>query len=332
MEFGLDTLEDVLRRDNEAHNAIREDILSDLAATTTDRQRVQGTSIGGDMMEADEYSRIPTQKDAPGQLLGFPLRKMQYAVGWTREWEKKRTPRDYAVTQQAAQGADIRRTLYEIKKAIFTPTNFTFVDRLVDNASLAVKALMNADSSSISNGPNGETFDGATHTHYNANATLTAAAVSATVTDVVEHGFGGQVRININVANEAAFKALAGFTAYLDPRVSLNMNANQALQRLDITRMDNRAIGIFENAEVWTKPWVPANYLFVSDVGSDQKPLVQRVEEGEGQGLHLEAEIETFPLRAQYQEHKYGFGVWSRLNGAALKFDNAVYAAPTLTW
>lgn len=245
---------------------------------------------------------------------------------------EERTPRDYAVSQLASQAADMRRTLYEIKKAIFTPTNYTFVDRLVDNASLAVKALINADSSAIINGPNGETFDGATHTHYNANATLTAAAVTATVTDVVEHGYGGQVRIYINVASETAFRALAGFTAYLDPRVSLNMNANQALQRLDITRMDNRAIGIFESAEVWTKPWVPANYLFVADVGSADKPLVQRIEEGEAQGLHLEAEIETFPLRAQYQEHKYGFGVWSRLNGAALRFDNGTYAAPTLTW
>jgi hypothetical protein len=156
--------------------------------------------------------------------------------------------------------------LYELKKAIYTPTNYTFVDLNVDKAPLAVKAFINADSSAIQDGPNGEVFNGATHTHYDGSATLTAAALLASINDVVEHGFGGGVKVFINAADEAAVRALTGFTAYLDPRVTINANANQATPaRRCHAKLDNRAIGIFGAAEVWVKPWAIANYAFITD-------------------------------------------------------------------
>lgn len=332
VEFGLDTIAQVLNEDNERFNAVVRDALSDLVAATTDRLRVSGTSIGGDMLEADEYSRIPTQKDVPGQLVGFPLRSYQYATGWTTKWMRKATPADFAVRQQAAQAADLRRLRYQMQLALFTPTNSTFTDLHVDNASLSVKALINADSSSIQNGPNGETYDGSTHTHYNANATLTADAVTATINDVVEHGFGGAVKVYINSANEAAFRALTGFIAYIDPRVSVNATTSSTGNRpLDITRLDNRPIGVFGAAEVWVKPWVPANYLAVADTGTAVKPLAMRTDDPD-LGLHLEAKIDTHPLHAEYWEHMYGFGAWNRLAAAVLEFDNGTYSAPTLTY
>lgn len=331
VEFGLDTIAATLAADNTNYNAMVQSALADLVATTSDRQRVAGSSVGGDMMEADEYSRVPTQKDVPSYLMGFPLRKMQWATGWTSQWIKKATPADFAIKQQAAQGADLRRLRYELTKALFFPTNTTFIDLNVDKASLSVKALINADSSAIQSGPNGEAFDGASHTHYNANGTLTAAAIQALIDDVVEHGFG-QVKVFINVANEAAFRLLAGFVGYLDPRVSINANANQANQtRLDITRMDNRPIGIFGAAEVWVKPWIPANYAAAADTSTAQKPLVMRTDSPD-LGLHIEAQLDTHPLHAQYFEHQYGFGAWNRLAAAVLEFDNGAYGAPTLSY
>lgn len=328
--IGANEVAAALAADNANHNQLVQDAISDFAAVSADRQRVPGSSLGGDMLEADEYSRIPTQKDVPAGLVGFPLRKYQYAVGWTKEFEKNATPNDFAIRQAAAQKADLRRLRYQLQKAIFTPTNSTFTDRFKDNAALAVKALINADSSAIQEGPNGEVFDGATHTHYNGSAALDIAAINALITDVLEHGYGN-IRVFINVANEAAFRVLVGFVAYLDPRLTINANANQPDgSRLDITRLDNRAIGIFGASEVWVKPWVPANYAIAADVTTPAKPFVMRVAEPD-LGLHFEAEIETFPLRAQYQEHMFGFGAWNRLAMAVLKFDNATYAAPTLT-
>jgi hypothetical protein len=331
--FGLNTIERVLNADNDNYNFLVQQALRDLAETTTDRLRFAGSSIGGDMQEADEYSRIPTQKDFPGYPIGFPERKYQFAVGWTKQWEKKRSPADFATAQKAAQGADLRRIRYEIQKAIYGPTNYTFFDYNVDNAQLPVKAFVNADAAAIQNGPNGEIFNGSTHTHYDGSATLTAAALQAEINDVVEHGYGRSVKVFINQVDAAAVQALPGFQAYPDPRVSLNANANQPNQeRLDITRMDNRALGIFGQAEVWTKPWAVANYAFITDTDPESpRPLIYR-QDPDSQGLHIEAELDTFPLRAQYQEHVFGFGVWNRLNGAVLQFNNAVYSAPALSY
>ncbi|HEV8448575.1 MAG TPA: hypothetical protein VGQ44_17215 [Gemmatimonadaceae bacterium] len=334
VKFGLSTVEQVLAADNEKYNLQVQQALTDLCDTSDDRQRVAGNSIGGDMQEASEYSRIPTQRDIPSYLIGFPLRKYQFAIGWTREWEKKKTPADFAISQQAAQGANLRRMRYEMQKAIYTPTNTSFVDFLRDKATLAVKAFINADSTAIPNGPNGEVFDGTTHTHYTGSATLTVAAAQALITNVVEHGFGGRLRIHINQADVAAWSGLTGFVPLQVPYVQINQAANQVAEpRLDITRLDNRFIGYFNAAEVWSKPWAPANYAFATDVSSPAKPLLRRTDDLDPQaGLHVEAELETFPLRAQYQENKFGFGVWNRLNGAVLQFNNASYSAPTLTF
>jgi hypothetical protein len=163
------------------------------------------------------------------------------------------------------------------------------------------------------------------------SATLTAAALQAEINDVVEHGFGGGVKVFIAAADEAAVRALTGFTGYLDPRVSINANANQAnQQRLNITRLDNRAIGLFGAAEVWVKPWALANYAFVCDTENGRKPLAFR-RDTDNLGLHLEATIETFPLRAEYYENQFGIGAWNRTNGAVLYFAGGSYVAPTLT-
>ena len=332
VEFGIDNIAATLEADNAAFSEQVTAALAELSDTTSDRQRLVGTSIGGDMMEVDEYGQGPTQKDIPSYFLGFPLRKFQFPVGWTVQWEKNATAADYAIKNNAAQGADLRRTRYELQKAIYTPTSYTFKDHLVDNATLSVKAAVNADSLGIANGPNGEVFDGSTHTHYDGSATLTAAAISAQINDVVEHRNGAVLRIYINQTNAAAFAALTGFVPLQVPYVTINTAANQiSTPRLDIQRLDNRQIGWFGAAEVWTKPWAVANYSVACDVAAPQKPIVRRVEKSD-RGLYVAAEVDVHPLRAQYLEHFFGFGVWNRTAIHVLEFDNASYGLPTLSY
>lgn len=331
--FGTDRIAQVLQEDNAAYNEQVNGILADLTTTTTERQVLAGSSVGGNMIELDEYGRPPTQKDLPGYLVGVPLRKFGFATGWTQDWLDNATPADLAIKQQAAQAADLRRTRYEIAVAIFTPTNATVNDSLVDNVALPVKAFINADSTAMQNGPNGEVFDGTTHTHYDGSATLTAAAVQASVADVAEHRTGVMLRICINQADAAAFSLLAGFTplnaAYLQ-QIALSTTAILD-PRLDITKTDNRMIGYFNAAEVWTKPWVPANYLVVYDANAPIKPLARRVRPND-RGLYIAAQLDTHPLHAQYIQRYQGFAAWGRVALAVLKFNNATYSAPVLTF
>lgn len=329
-EFGLDTIAEVLMRDVAAHNAIVQDMLTELCSFSTDRQRKYGTSVSGSMTEVDEHGRAPTSKVRAGATCGFPLRQFQFALGWTEKFFMQATPADMAQGMQAAQKADLMGITTEIKKAFLLSSNYTFGDFLVDKVDLDVKRLVNADGASIPDGPNGETFDGSTHTHYDAVNGLTSAKATALIQDIVEHGHGTQVRVFINRADQADWEGLTGYTAYQDPRIIFR-NTDTPGRTLDLTRLDNRAIGIYDAAEIWVKPWVPASYAIAVDIGSGEKPLVFRQRANTSlQGLRIAARLSSFPLVAEYMEREFGIGVWTRTNGAVLYSGAGAYADPSL--
>lgn len=332
-EFGLNTIEQVLAADLAAHNTIVMEMVSDLCEPTTDRQRIYGTSASGDMTEVDEYGAAPTKKATTGATVGFPLKLFQFNVGWTAKWMQTKTPADMAGMVLAGEKAHLREIQRQIKKALFLSANYTHVDHLVDNVSLSVRRLLNADSLEIPEGPNGETFDGASHSHYNFAATYTATDLNTTINDVIEHGHGAAVRVAINKADETATRALSGFVPYSDPRLIVPVYSASGVPgtKLDISRLDNRAIGIFGGAEIWVKPWAIANYPFCWDAGGSQKPLAFRQRASTSiQGLRIAAENDDYPLYARFMEAEFGIGVWTRTNGAVYFTANTSYTDPTI--
>lgn len=331
-EFGMDTIQQVLAADVAAHNRIVEDLSTGLCEFTTERQRIYGTSISSEMTEVDEFGRAATQIARPGATVGFPLRLFQFPIGWTQKWLQNHTPADMATAVQNAEKAHLRRVQREIKSAFFIPTNYTFRDFLVDNVDLNVKALVNGDSAEIPDGPNGENFDGSTHTHYLARVggSLAASDVKILVDTVIEHGHGGMVKIAISRADETTWRTLMGTTnLYPDPRMVFRATDTPGAT-LDVTRLDNRAIGIYQGAEIWVKPWAIANYAVAWD-SSGPAPLSFRQRAAVGlQGLRIAAELDTYPLHAQYMEAEFGIGVWNRTNGAVLYYGGTTYTAPTI--
>jgi hypothetical protein len=333
--FGLDNIQQILAADLQVHNNLMLGMLSDFCDVTGDRLRIYGTSDTTVMYAVDEFGRAPTQKPAVGTTVGFPLKLFQYAIGWTRKWLDIHTPADMAIAQQAAQKAHRRKVRSEVQRAFFLTGNYTWTDSLVDNIALGVKRLVNADGAGIPDGPNGEVFNPATHTHYLAVAGgVTAVFANQVINTVVEHGWGGMMRVYISVADEATWRALTGFQAYLDPRLTVGTYANFPLgKRLDITRLDNRAIGIFGAAEVWVKPWMIPGYFFAFDSTADAKPLCVRTRSGNmtADGLAVAAELDMYPLHAQYMETEFGVGVWNRTNGACGYTGGATWVDPVIT-
>jgi hypothetical protein len=127
---------------------------------------------------------------------------------------------------------------------------------------------------------------------------------------------------------ETAVRGFTGFYPYYDGRLTLADTVTAARNRtLDMTNAQDRAIGIFNQAEIYVKPWVPSNYLFVYN-RSAPRPLRRRVRDGMQGNLHIAAELEIYPLRAQFLEREYGLGVVNRANGACLLTNNATYSAP----
>jgi len=330
VEFSLDRIQAVLQADLAAWNAMVTEMVSEMCEVTTDRQRIYGTSVAGEMQEVDEYGVASTQKAAPGATVGFPLRLFQFNIGWTAKFLQVATPADLATQQLNAEKAHWRGIQTQLKKAIYISANYTIRDHLVDNVELNVKRFVNADGAGIPDGPNGETFDGASHTHYDANNGWSATELTLAINSVIEHGHGGAVKVAINKADETAVRGLSGFVAYPDPRLVYRATDTPG-QTLDISRLDNRAIGIFAGAEIWVKSWALDNYPFIWDSADPNKPLAFRQRGQESlQGLRIAFENADYPLYAKDMEAEFGIGVWTRTNGLVQYVGGSSYVDPTI--
>jgi hypothetical protein len=237
----------------------------------------------------------------------------------------------------AAERADTAQVRASLSRALFTPTNnLTYKDRLVDGVTLPLRALLNADGAAIPDDEFGNTFNGATHTHYLATASLIAANIESAVTTVVEHGVTGRMVIYINRAQETAVSGFANFDPYMLPMVRPGGGSTADVTDTDIEPFDlyNRAIGVWNGAiEVWVKPWVPASYIVVADIDPGRRILARRRREGNAalDALQIVADDEKYPLRAQTMEREFGVSVWAREKAAVLYTGGGSYVTPTFT-
>jgi hypothetical protein len=334
-DYGEDRLwEESIRPLLDAHNRIMDEMFGEMAEPTVDRQRRYGTTDQMSFVKVDEFGRPDVQKAAPGAVAGFPLEAYGRSVGWTRKYFQNARVDEFMGQIMAIRDADIQRVILEVKRALFVPTNYTFDDYLVDHLSqipLNVRALLNADGLGIPAGPNGETFDGTTHTHYLATASLVAANLTAALETVLEHYNTGEAVIYLNRAQETAVTGLAGFTLLQQVNLVGATTATQVMgnTRLNQVRLYNRQIGYYGGAEVWVKPWIPANYILVF-IRNQPKPLAIRSRNPQSNNLVLVADDEKYPLRARTWEREFGVGVWNRMAAAVLQTNSGTYAAPTL--
>jgi hypothetical protein len=338
-EIGPDALVQPLQEALDVHNAEVAGMLADIAAPTTERVGVYGVAEETEMLEADEFTRAPTQKGYNRGKTAYPMDKRQYAMGWTNDFFQRATVAEMAERQIAAQRAHVRALRKTIRNALFGATNYTVRDRFVDGLDLTIRRLANGDGEPIPEGPNGEEFDAATHTHYNATADVTAAGLEAgldaLIEDVVEHGHGDDLVIYINRANADEVQALPKFKGLQPVRIIQGTAEDHVAGALDITKADNREIGVYNGVSVWTKPWVPVDYYVCTAKGDARKPLKMRQPTQTAlQGLRRVAEFGNHPLHCQYMEALFGLGAWTRTNGAILHAsggNGGVYVVPTFT-
>lgn len=317
-----------------AYNNQIADMTADLMERTTDVQRAYGTMDTKNMQEMDQWGSPDTQKVTAGVTVGFPLRRYGDALQWTRQFQINQTVAQLAAEVDAIATADRRNIIRATKVALFNSTNASFVDKLGGgtspaNVTLALKALVNNDGANLPVGPNGEVF-ATSHTHYLANATLTAAAVINAVVTVQEHYNQGVPVIYISQTDEAAFRALTGFVADPFNGVVQPSTATYTTQTVNLANLYDRRIGLFNGIPVWIKPWMIANYLFVYVQGAPV-PLAMRIPAMGSAELEMVYDDERHPLRARGYQRMFGISVWNRTNGAVLQFNNGTYQIPTIT-
>ena len=331
--FGLDNIERILAYDQAAWNLMVKELLGEFIEITEDQQRIYGASTDGQMQEVDEFGRSTTQRPNQGSQVAFPLRHWQYNLGWTREWWRNHTPADLALTVMAGQKAHLRKIYGQIALAIFGASDYTFVDYTKLAIPFTIKRFINADGFVIPDGPHGEVFNPSTHNHYSAIATLTAAAGLALGNNVLEHKLSANVIIAINNNDVATWQALSGFLGLVDPRITLQYGTSQVpTERLDITQLNDRLIGIMSPFAIWVKPWVPQYYAMAYDAEAAEKALCMRVQPDiGGPDLQLAQTIDHNPLHIQYQESYFGVGAYCRTAAACLYFNGASWTDASIT-
>lgn len=335
LAVGLDRIQAAIAAEIEAHNRLTRDMVAMLAVITTEKVASYGGQVGGEMMETDEFARVPTQKGFVPSKVGFPLRQFQFAVGWTYAFYRKATVRDMLLRLGGAQVAHRQKILAQAQRALFGAANYVFRDYTEDNAEIEVKRLVNGDGAAIPMGPSAATFDADTHSHYDAIdwAAATAAqredAVAGLVYDVVEHGHASGNVVYAAMGDEKKVRSLTGFEPYLPAQIVRGTAEDRAAGVLQTTDPTNRAIGVLTEtgAEVWVKPWVPQSYLFSYASGDPRKPLAERVREG-SDGLETVAQNAAYPLYAEYLMAEFDFGAANRTNGAVLYLGANVYQEP----
>ena len=341
-QFGEDHAWDGIASMLNSYNDQQAELTSSLVDRTTSRLRRYGTAAQMEMQRLDEMGTPNVQKVQPGVPVGFPLENYGIALQWTRTFMKTTKASVLASQILAATTADTRRMIRNIKVAIYTGINYNFVDYLVDHLEvipLPVKAFLNADGQPVPPGPNGEVYNGYTHTHYLASATLTNAFAASVVETVIEHYNEGEAVIWINRADETAWRALVDFKAMTYDYVIRATTQEYGEGTLNKDRLYNRQIGYFRGAEVWTKPYAIAGYMFCYMDGAPQ-PLVMRIRGEEANGgapledsgnFVLTYEDDLHPLRAKAYEHEYGIGVWNRTNGSVGYYGGSVYVQPVIS-
>jgi hypothetical protein len=339
VEFGEDTILQTVQRETQIYNTRLEQALNAfVAGSTTDVQRKTGTGGKFTFRDAAELSRDEGQKAKRGETLGFPLKKKQLALDFSEYYFENQTPADIAERMELVFKADINARYVEVGRALFNAVNYVYFDEFVHEIDANVKGLYNGDGVAVPTAPGPVTFSGS-HSHYLADTSLTLAGLRAVIATVREHNPNVTIQLEINNTNTDAVLALSS-TAIIPAKLELiNYGAN--ITTATITQAansdpNNRPVGVLDGAYViHTKPYVPAGYALARVTNGGMQPLVWRKHKvGKYNGLRLAGADKNYPLRAEWMENYFGFGVYNRWSAAILQFNAAVddtYQAPVWT-
>ncbi len=330
-QFGLEDVGAAIAAEMQAHDQRLREMMAAYATPTTEREMADATGnmLTGELVLADEFGRAPTQVTGKPGRVGLPMQRFKYAIGYTADFLENATPAQVAVRAMEAQAADRRKVIQVLRDSVFRPVNYTFIDELVDDLELGVKALFNADGTLPVNGPNGEVFAG-THNHYHTASALNEAALDSLIEEVAEHSDNANVEIHVNVAETAVIRALTGFIPVVDSRVVTGANETVGRANLDTGNIKKRLIGYYNGAEIHTKPWIYPGYLLALNTAAPIKALGFREPAEAGRrGFRLVAQNVMYPLQTENMERRFGFGVRNRGAAAVLQITAGAYTDPT---
>lgn len=306
-----------------------------VAGQTTDRTRL--VKLGG-ADEGQEVSKdgraLETRVEGEFEV-GFPLKRIKWALGWNYEDFAYLTVGDLDRVTAARTGGNAKRHNREKFRALFGNANYTDTDPY---GSLTVRRLANQDGTLY---PPAPISDGESEQNNYIVAGFTSSSISATNNPfalgaaAIRNRFGTteQVVAIINSLDRA--NVLTNLTTFVDlPAVGVTPSADNAVPNAlvgisipgDFIGVDS-ATGVY----VYVFDRVPQNYMYFGGIGLPA-PLERRIPSVASlQGFVLEAEEEHTPFFKREYVERFGYGVANRLSAAIVQLKaSGTYDVPTL--
>jgi len=356
-----------IQDENTAYNEVVAAEMTMLAERSSDVIRAYGGAGVIDNEDMGEFDSVDSSKVAGVYAVGFPLTRHGAKIGYTDDWLATNSADQLAAQYLAARTGDQQKVQSKIRRALYYPfsrpaflTNGTrnanaYSDRLVQPpVAVPLYPLLNADGNPVPIGPNGETFDPTTHTHYVASdwtasgSTVTTrdGDLQATVNNLTEHKIDGELMLIINRAQEASIRALPNFVRNFDATVQVASTITYATGALDVRNYNNRMIGTYNGFEVWVKPWALAGKIIALATGGGAaisgeatKVIVWRTRPGglwadynfrAADPMTGDSRQRNFPITAEPMTRDGDCSVWGRHLAVILDVTSSTYTVPTL--
>jgi hypothetical protein len=287
------------------------------------------------MAKVGEYGQAYTEVDRQFIERQFPLFKFSKATGWTEEFLRRATIEEFRKGVFDVEYAYQSSLLNELKAAIFNNIPRQHNDKFASKRDLTIRPFYNGDGQSIPIAPDGTSFTAATHTHYNGTSGSSLSVYdidTLLINNVVEHGDMKGIALFVPSNGAALLSAVSG-TKFLEatrPNVVYADNANRSafVDNLD-SNPNDKLIGAWNGYPVFTKTWVPANYIVCVATGAATKALGYRQDKFI-KGLTALPEIGNNIITAKEWRAYFGMGALNRGAGAVLKTDaQTTYTAPS---
>lgn len=303
---------------------------------TENAREVWGGVAKLSFQEVDEFGKGETQKDIKDQELHYPLRKISAAHGMSNEFFKRADGREIAKLMLEMDNGFNQRIRDEIKTTIFKNTSTQWKSNIYPRDGLLqkIQPFLNADSATIPDAPNGTTFTASSHNHYagTTGSSLTFGDIDLLLSNVREHFADSvNVRLFVDSTMPATLSALSGTKFVYNQFVNV---VDQTAGKIGATvnlgggNRANTFIGVWDGSEVWTRSWVPANYI-VAMADNPLSPAILRRVDPLFQGMQSDGIVTDGRLTVQEFYAYMGFGVYNRAAGAVLQTNAQSYSIPS---
>lgn len=288
--------------------------------------------------DASEYGLpVAGRAEAAVLKLGYDFRWKDFATRYTWMYLADAARGQVESLHNGALAADSRLQYRTVLNALFNNAN-----RSSNETDATVYALWNADGASIPDHA-GDTFNGATHTHYltSGTATLTDPAdVEDLQNTVLHHGYGDEDGAQlVLLCNRQEGDIIASWRAGVGGAKFDFISSDTSVpyltqEQLVGTRPGGEFSGLkisgqYGHALIAPNSLIPAGYMAVVAVGGPT-PVVGMREHANFTGLQIiRGKNPDYPLIESNYVHGIGAGVRQRGGAAVMKVTAGAYTVPT---